>query len=122
MNHRYYHLLSPLRVGNVVLKNRMLSSNALPHYLQGSERYPADPIITYYADIARNGAAIVTCPERLPPVGEIPPEMMWEVGRMPYFDMNDPAGTNYFAQLADAVHYYGTKLCISVVPLTEDVH
>lgn len=120
LNHRYYHLLSPVKIGNVVLKNRMLSSNALPHYLQGSERYPADPIITYYADIARNGAAIVTCPERLPPVGDIPPEMMWEVGRMPYFDMTDPAATNYFAQLADAVHFYGTKLCISVVPLTED--
>ena len=36
MSH-YPHLLQPLKVGNVYLKNRMVSTNALPHYLMGSE-------------------------------------------------------------------------------------
>lgn len=117
MTHRYHNLLSPIQIGNVVLKNRMISSNALPHYLQGPERYPAEPIITYYAHIARNGAAIVTCPERLPPEDDIPEEMKSEMGRMPFFNINDAASNNYFSQLADAVHFYGSKLAISIVPL-----
>ena len=38
MSH-YPHLLQPLKVGNVYLKNRMVSTNALPHYLMGPERF-----------------------------------------------------------------------------------
>ena len=50
MSHRYNHLLSPLKIGNVVLKNRMIASNALPHFLQGPETYPSDNVISFYAN------------------------------------------------------------------------
>ena len=58
MSH-YPHLLQPLKVGNVYLKNRMASTNALPHYLMGPERFPAESVIQHVASCARNGAAIV---------------------------------------------------------------
>lgn len=33
MSRKYKHILSPLKVGNVILKSRLLSANALPHFL-----------------------------------------------------------------------------------------
>ena len=58
---KYPNLLKPITVRNFVLKNRMESSNSLPHFLQGPERFPADSVITHYANRAKSGAAIVTC-------------------------------------------------------------
>lgn len=117
MNNRYYHLLSPVKIGGVILKNRMISSNAMPHYLQGPERYPAEGLISFYAGLARNGAAIVTFPERLPPDTDSKEPLPPDAARMPYFDIFDVSLQNYFSQLADAVHFYNTKLSISLVPM-----
>ena len=44
MSRKYKHILSPLKVGNVILKSRLLSANALPHFLQGPELYPSDAV------------------------------------------------------------------------------
>ena len=41
VTNRYPHLLSPLRIRNVVLKNRILLTPSPPHRLQGPENYPA---------------------------------------------------------------------------------
>ena len=115
MNNRYYHLLSPVKIGNVILKNRMISSNAMPHFLQGPEAHPTNALISYYAGLARNGAAMVTFTERVKSrPGEFsPPDM----ARMPFFDISDLSLHNYFSQLADAVHFYNTKLSIALVPM-----
>lgn len=59
MTRRYPNLLSPLRIGDVILKNRMESTNSLPHFLQRPELYPADSVISHYVDLAKNGAAAV---------------------------------------------------------------
>jgi len=52
--------MSPLRIGNVILKSRIFSTNGYPHFLQGGENYPAEPSRFYAANLAKNGAAIVT--------------------------------------------------------------
>lgn len=59
MSRKYKHILSPLKVGNVILKSRLLSANALPHFLQGPELYPSDAVVDYLVGLAKNGAAIV---------------------------------------------------------------
>ena len=61
MSVKYPHVLSPLVIRGKVLKNRLEASNSLPHFLQGPESYPADSVITHYANKAKSGAAIVTC-------------------------------------------------------------
>lgn len=38
----YSHLLSPVTIGNVTLKNRISSPDASLHLLQGPETFPAD--------------------------------------------------------------------------------
>lgn len=59
MPNRYERLLSPIQVGNVLLKNRMVSTAGIPHMLQGTEEYPTDRLITHLANRAKNGAAAV---------------------------------------------------------------
>ena len=36
MNHRYAHVLTPVRVGNLVLKNRLINSKSIPEGLQSA--------------------------------------------------------------------------------------
>jgi len=109
---KYEHLLSPLEVGGYVLKNRMSSSNSLPHFLQGPEPYPASSVINHLANRAKNGAAIVTC------MGinngtrgqHIPMEL--DFAHFPDYDLYDPTCQNYLMQLADAIHYHDSIACM----------
>ena len=96
MSH-YPHLLQPLKVGNVYLKNRMVSTNALPHYLMGPERFPAESVIQHVASCARNGAAIVCFGDWADPNQRtaIDPSSR----RMPSFDLTDPSVHNYMSQM-----------------------
>ena len=69
---RYQSLLSPIKVGNIWLKNRLVSCTSLPHYIQGNERFPADSMIEHMLRRAKGGAGIVTCtgfddPAKVPP-------------------------------------------------------
>jgi len=53
------HLLSPLKVGNKVLKNRIMHCVSPVYTLQGPENFPTDAWRNHYSNIAKN-AAIVT--------------------------------------------------------------
>lgn len=111
MNSRYVHLLSPLKIGNVVLKNRMLHSNAILHFLQGPETFPSEAMINFYAGVAKNGAAVVTV--RVMPVVPISgiqrKDLPGDAAHMPYFDLEDPSVANYLSQVADAIHFYDSR-------------
>ncbi len=114
MAKRYKHLLSPVRIGNVVIKNRMMYPNASPHFLQGPETFPAEGYRAFVAQLARNGAGIVTVAEwDNPGQRKIP---MADACRMQSFDLTDPSVHNYFSQMADEVHFYGSKLLIGAAP------
>jgi 2,4-dienoyl-CoA reductase-like NADH-dependent reductase (Old Yellow Enzyme family) len=61
MSKKYQNLLSPIKIGNVVFKNRLTASRSSIRSAQGPERYPNEALITHYANKAKNGAALVTC-------------------------------------------------------------
>ena len=105
MEPRYKHLLSPLKVGNFVFKNRMVAANSLPHFLQGPESYPADTIIAHYEGKAK-GAAVTTCMgiNNFTNGKQLPMEA--DFGHFPDFDLYDSTSQNYLLQLADSIHYY----------------
>ena len=109
----YPNLLRPLKVGSVYLKNRMVSTNALPHYLQGPESFPAEPVINHVASCARNGAAIVCFGDWADPHQRT--AMDPSSRRMPMFDLTDPSVHNYMSQMADAVHFYNSKISICLM-------
>jgi 2,4-dienoyl-CoA reductase-like NADH-dependent reductase (Old Yellow Enzyme family)/thioredoxin reductase len=107
---RYKHLLSPLKVGNVVLKNRFLLPPSIPHFLMGPEEYPSDELRTYYINMAKNGAGIIT-------VRIMTDKARKTQGRggdgahMIVWDIEDTGVQNYLDQLVEGIHIFGSKAC-----------
>lgn len=113
MSNRYELLLSPIQVGNVLLKNRMVSTAGIPHMLQGTEEYPTDRLISHLANRAKNGAAAVYLNFAMRtaegPGG--PPMKPGEIAMS--FPPHDTAvniaktsAHNYLCQTIDAIRYY----------------
>lgn len=114
MSKMFPTLLSPIELCGKVLKNRIIAPQALPHYLQGPESYPAEPVITHVSNIAKNGAAIVTF------------DSWSDTGRrgaggapahFPMFDYSDPSLESYLSLLTDTVHFYDSLASIYFLPL-----
>ena len=108
MEHRYQHILQPLRVQNRVLKNRLLATKMTSQQLQGPENYPAEATIRFYEDVARNGASIVcvamgTYPDS---EGKHPP--------MSNIDMTNWDVRSYYGQIVDRIHAYGSLASASL--------
>jgi 2,4-dienoyl-CoA reductase-like NADH-dependent reductase (Old Yellow Enzyme family)/thioredoxin reductase len=136
---KYQHLLSPIKIGNVVFKNRMGASPSSPNFIQGSEPHPTEPLINHYANKARNGAAYVTV-KGIGPVTEYTPrnlKTVYGLGSKPVstehtqvrpetlfnknshnrmFDPTDGCVQNYISQLADTIHFYGSKASFHLWP------
>ena len=107
---KYQALLTPIRIRNTILRNRMMSSASTPHFLQGTEPHPTEKIISHFARRARSGAASVTInhfhQDGFPVQGRVidnPP------CHFNLFDLQDGTAQNYFCQLLDAIHFYGAK-------------
>lgn len=109
----YPHLLSPIRVGDLIVKNRLVYPNASPHFLQGPETYPNEPYRAFAAGLAKNGAGIVNFAawDNYPQQRQGPKTM--DGTHMQAFDMSDPSVHNYFSQMAEEVHFYGSKLILT---------
>lgn len=114
MSKQFPHLLQPIQIGKHILKSRMIAPQALPHYLQGSEPYPADGTIIHVANIAKNGAAIVA-------FGAWDDTDQRKAGgtasHFPMFDYSDPANETYVCQLVDCIHFYDSLASIYLMPL-----
>ena len=115
MSVAYPHLLSPVRIGGMTLKNRLISSNSLPHFLQGPEPYPAEPVLNHVVDMAKNGAAVVTFADWTNPGQRASKN---EDGRrFPMFALDtDVSVENYICQLADQVHYFNSRISLALMP------
>ena len=113
MSKKYQHLLSPLKLGNVVIKNRTMFPNASPHFLQGPENFPAEGLMAFYTNLAKNGCAIITLAEWSNPNQRNGPYYS-DMVHMQNFDFSDPAVGNYFSQLADDIHFYGSKILVGI--------
>ena len=107
-------MLSPWRVGNVVLRNHLFSAPMGLHCLQGSEPYPTQAIIRHYAEKARGGAAVVTC------CGTRPYSMPPTPGFICY-DLYAKDAQHYLSQLADAIHFYGAKASMEITVAPKDM-
>ena len=109
---KYPNLLSPVKAGGVVLKNRILYSDASPHFLQGPETYPAESYRAYYSAMAKNAAVVTLAEWGIKPNQRSNDPSNWDDCHLEAFDMNDPSVHNYFSQLCDEVHFYGSKVTI----------
>ncbi len=108
MKPAYPNLFKPIKIGRFVLKNRMQSSNSMPHFSQGPEPYPADPTIAHYVGRARTGAAFVTFAGvednyEMPPL----PDSL-DISHFPGFDMRNAQCQNYMTEMVEAMHAVGS--------------
>lgn len=110
---KYEHLLSLVKVGNLVLKSRMIASNALPHFLQGPETFPSESVINHVVTLARNGAAIVTFADWTDLAQR---QSFNEDGkRFPMYALDaDPSVENYFCQMTDQIHFFNSYASIAL--------
>ena len=110
----YSHLLSPLKVRGLTLKNRMTSTTSLPHFLMGPEEYLPKHMIELLANRAKAGAAVVTLSHTYAPFGEHGMKFGGDTDHFPDLNMYDPLCQNYLIQLCDAIHYYESKACLNI--------
>ena len=104
----YGHLLSPIKIRNVIVKNRMMNRvGAPPHFLQGPETYPASVLREFYARMAR-GAAIISPRFGGGMFGNSRKSLRGDSAHMPIFDTADPGVQNYIDQIIEGIHSMGS--------------
>ena len=108
MKNAFPHLLSPIKVGKFVLKNRMQSSNSLPHFSQGPEEYPAEATMAHFIGRARTGAAFITLGGMDDNVENPPLPDTLDVSHFPDFDIHNAKCQNYLVEMIEAIHYTGS--------------
>lgn len=104
---KYAHILSPLKIRNVVVKNRLFYTVSIPQYLMGPETYFSDVVRGYYANIARS-AAIVTPRLQTGLPGATHKDSILDQAHMMILDHEDPAVQNYTDQMIEGIHSMGS--------------
>ena len=112
MSHRYENLRRPMTIRGRTFKSRLFYPVATPHMLQGPEAYPSDPMISYYANLAKNGAAMIFYHDLTNPTQRR--QAGFDGRHFAMMDPSDYGNQKYFCQLADFVHYYGSMIASDV--------
>ncbi|MCU1622263.1 MAG: 2,4-dienoyl-CoA reductase [Frankiales bacterium] len=97
---RYPHLLSPLRVGPLTLKNRVVFSAHLTNYAEYGK--PSEQHAAYYAARAAGGAGLIITEEHSTHVTDWPYEKL--------IHGFDPAVIPGYRRITDAVHAHGVPI------------
>ena len=116
MEQRYPHIFSPLKIGNVVFKNRIWSAPGGVHLLYGREGYPSEAARAYYRAKAAGGAACITYSAQ---------NMDFE---MPYDGVHaaenilKPENRRFFSQFTKDIHFYGAKVSLELLAFQHHGH
>ena len=102
----YEHLLAPLKIGGITVKNRMFSSPTSLAELGPEEHYSKENI-EYYKLRALGGAAVV-------PVGDVMVDLDTGRSHPQQVGINDPAAAPYLAAMADAIHSGGAMAEVEI--------
>jgi thioredoxin reductase len=110
-DNRCPHLLSPLRIRNRVLKNRIMHTVSPTYFMQGPENFPTENYRNHYSNVAKN-AAIVSMSTHF---GTYP--KTWDKTRTDAFGhMSNsiwediPPVGNYIDQLMEDIHCEGALI------------
>ena len=106
MNHKYKMMLTPIRVGDIVIRTRMGMSKCNSQEHQGPENYPAEGTIRFIEDAAKNGASLITMPSVT--LTELDRDIWADAALFP---MNNAFVHNYVIRMIDRVHAHGS-LCL----------
>jgi len=110
---KYPHLLSPIKIRNVMLKNRIMLTPSPPHSLQGPENFPADAFRAHYSQMAKN-AGLVTIVEEFGQWPKSYDSSSMNFGPSHYSDSmweDIPPVHNYLQQMVEEIHCEGSFIC-----------
>ncbi|MCD8116271.1 MAG: FAD-dependent oxidoreductase [Oscillospiraceae bacterium] len=102
----YEHLLKPLKIGGITVKNRMFSSPTSLAELGPEEHYSKENI-EYYKLRALGGAAVV-------PVGDVIVDLDTGRSHPQQVGINDPSAAPYLCAVADAIHAGGAMASVEI--------
>jgi thioredoxin reductase len=114
-DYRYPNLLSPIKIGDKILKNRIFNPVSQPHMLNGPENFPADILRSYYMRVAKTAAVVTVRFD----TGQTPrKERFNDSAHMMIFDLDDYGVQNYICQMIEGIHSMGA-LAITDLDLGE---
>ena len=108
MNH-YKNALTPVRIGGVLFKNRIVSAPSTMHSLSNGELYPSEDAISYFESRARAGVGMVTV------AGLKVGKDVTDDGQNTAWDVNQPNHRNKLMELVERVHFYGAKISMELI-------
>ena len=103
---RYPHLLAPITLAGLTLKNRMFSAPTSLCRL-GPDMHYTKENIEYYKLRALGGAAVV-------PVGDVVVDAETGLSHPEMACMNDPTAMSYFCDVVDAIHASGAAAAVQL--------
>ena len=106
---KYPHIFEPIKIGNVVFKNRIWSAPAGVHLLYGREEYPSDAAVEYYAAKAAGGAAVITYSAQNMDL-EMPYDAVHAAERIDHYESQ-----RHWQRLTDAIHFYDAKASLELL-------
>ncbi|MBI4233033.1 MAG: FAD-dependent oxidoreductase [Chloroflexi bacterium] len=104
MQPRFPYLLSPIRIGNAVVRNRLVSSAHGTNF--GSDHHPTQRHVAYHAARARGGIGLIIMENtRVHPTSRGVPASLeaWDEATIPSF-----------RAVADAVHEHGARVLVQL--------
>ena len=102
-------VLKPIRIGNVLLKNRIVSAPTTMHSLSNGELYPTEDAISFFESRARAGVGMVTV------AGLKVGKDVADDGQNTAWDVNQPNHRNKLMELVERVHFYGAKISMELI-------
>ena len=102
----YTHVFTPLKVGNLTIRNRIEVSPAEP-FLTTKDGLITDEFIRFTAAFAKGGAGIVT-------VGDSPVSQEYADKNKYVVNLSDPFVVHGLVKLTDAIHRYGAVASIEL--------
>jgi 2,4-dienoyl-CoA reductase-like NADH-dependent reductase (Old Yellow Enzyme family)/thioredoxin reductase len=109
MSKKYPHVMRPIRIGNLVLKNRIVSAPSTMHSLSNGELYPSDDAIAFFEQRAKAGVGMVTT------AGVKVGSDVSDDGHNTAWDTRDNNHRNKLMELVERVHFYGAKISMELI-------
>ena len=128
---KYPNLLSPVKVGSHVFKNRLIAGMGQPYHCHGPEEFLPEQVIAHYVNKAKNGAGLICIDDFIQrPYGrhiETNEEVLKNrfehpnpfnpdhgqhggSGRMDHLNFVNGGCQNHLSELSEAIHFYGAKV------------
>ncbi len=109
MTKSYPTALSPIRIGNVVLKNRIVSAPSTMHSMSTGELYPSQDAIAFFESRARAGVGMVTV------AGVKVGSDVSDDGHNCAWDTRDNNHRNKLMELVEHIHFYGAEASMELI-------